>query len=505
MQLTFKEYKDKVKACWLGKNIGGTLGAPFEGYRGVYDVTYYTHDLARGVLPNDDLDLQLIWLHAAERYGKSLNAEILGEYWISYVTADWSEYGAGKNNLRYGLMPPISGWYKNHNKDSCGCFIRSELWACLAPGHPEIAVRYAYEDAICDHADEGMYGEIFCAALESAAFVENDRAKLVEAALSYIPGDCAIAQVVATVQECYQNGIGWKEARKVVLNRFPGSFGMAFGYKDQEPEADVPVGRLGYDAPSNIGIMMIGWYYGEGDFSKSICIAAGCCEDGDCTAGTLGSILGIIGGTAVIEEKWLRPIGDEIKTSSIDMTKGCLSIPWTVTSLTKRVADLMPVFMHGYCTIGEDGAFVFDPVDSICKNTVNTGFFNTFSFSEEIAVSPVRVKKAGCLFDVQVLYDGSLSIRENQPKEFQVKIKNHLHSQQWLECSLKLPEGWSAAPSSTMCINVDQNHGGCAVTEFSFTILPQAITQGRYDLLLEIKSNGRLSRMFLTLPLLAGV
>ena len=176
MQLTFKEYKDKVKACWLGKNIGGTLGAPFEGYRGVYDVTYYTHDLARGVLPNDDLDLQLIWLHAAERYGKSLNAEILGEYWISYVTADWSEYGAGKNNLRYGLMPPISGWYKNHNKDSCGCFIRSELWACLAPGHPEIAVRYAYEDAICDHADEGMYGEIFCAALESAAFVENDRA-----------------------------------------------------------------------------------------------------------------------------------------------------------------------------------------------------------------------------------------------------------------------------------------------------------------------------------------
>ena len=40
MQLTFKEYKDKVKACWLGKNIGGTLGAPFEGYRGVYAVTY---------------------------------------------------------------------------------------------------------------------------------------------------------------------------------------------------------------------------------------------------------------------------------------------------------------------------------------------------------------------------------------------------------------------------------------------------------------------------------
>ena len=65
-QLSFKEYRDKVKACFLGKNIGGTLGAPFECIRGVYDIDYYTHDLSLGVLPNDDLDLQLVWLKAME-------------------------------------------------------------------------------------------------------------------------------------------------------------------------------------------------------------------------------------------------------------------------------------------------------------------------------------------------------------------------------------------------------------------------------------------------------
>ena len=43
--MNMKEYKDKVKGCWLGKNIGGTLGAPFEGWRGVFDVEYYTQDL----------------------------------------------------------------------------------------------------------------------------------------------------------------------------------------------------------------------------------------------------------------------------------------------------------------------------------------------------------------------------------------------------------------------------------------------------------------------------
>lgn len=118
---------------------------------------------------------------------------ILGEYWLSYISGRLVGIRRGKNNLRYGLVPPISGWYHNHNKDSCGCFIRSELWACLAPGHPEIAVRYAYEDAVCDHADEGCTEKFSVRQLE-ARFVESDREKLVDAALTYIPGDCAIAR-----------------------------------------------------------------------------------------------------------------------------------------------------------------------------------------------------------------------------------------------------------------------------------------------------------------------
>ena len=48
MQLTYSQYRDKVRACWLGKNIGGTLGAPFECIRGVYDLEYYTHSFKMG-------------------------------------------------------------------------------------------------------------------------------------------------------------------------------------------------------------------------------------------------------------------------------------------------------------------------------------------------------------------------------------------------------------------------------------------------------------------------
>lgn len=59
--MTKNEYQDKVSGCWLGKNIGGTLGMPMEWERRKNDVTYYTHDITGEPLPNDDLDIQILW------------------------------------------------------------------------------------------------------------------------------------------------------------------------------------------------------------------------------------------------------------------------------------------------------------------------------------------------------------------------------------------------------------------------------------------------------------
>ena len=141
MVLDFKTYRDKVLGCWTGKNIGGVFGAPFEGIRQFNDATFYVQDLSMGPPPNDDLDLQIAWLAAVERYGRNVNASILGDYWLSYIIPNWVEYGMGKVNLRAGMAPPISGALDNEYKNSCGCYIRSEIWACLAPGNPALAAR----------------------------------------------------------------------------------------------------------------------------------------------------------------------------------------------------------------------------------------------------------------------------------------------------------------------------------------------------------------------------
>ena len=130
---------DKIWGCWVGKNIGGTLGTPFEGIREVQNITGFVTEKGEP-LPNDDLDLQLIWLRAIQETGaKSLDANVLADYWLSCITPHWNEYGIGKSNLERGLLPPLSGEVNNNIwKNSNGAWIRSEIWACLAPGLPKV-------------------------------------------------------------------------------------------------------------------------------------------------------------------------------------------------------------------------------------------------------------------------------------------------------------------------------------------------------------------------------
>ena len=36
-----KTYRKKVLGCWLGKAVGGTLGAPIEGWDGPHHLEFY--------------------------------------------------------------------------------------------------------------------------------------------------------------------------------------------------------------------------------------------------------------------------------------------------------------------------------------------------------------------------------------------------------------------------------------------------------------------------------
>ncbi len=322
IMISEKQYQDKVLGCWLGKNAGGTLGAPLEkvwGNREPFDVSFYTQKIPEGGCPNDDLEIQLVWLLALEERGLDLTCRDFAEYWLNHIHYNPDEYGFHKLNLRLGLLPPVSGWYNNPFKHNMGCPIRSEIWACIAPAMPEVAVAYAWEDAVCDHAGgESVYGEMYNAALQSAAFVISDRERLMEIGLSVIPEDSLTAQSICRARDAYRDGRSWREARDRVME---GVFNLNGQY-----------------SPINLGFQTVGWLYGE-DFGDALCKSVNCGWDTDCTAATVGATLGIIYGASQLPDKWLKPLG---RTLAVTKPPGVdhFTPPRDIDELTERTVAI---------------------------------------------------------------------------------------------------------------------------------------------------------------------
>jgi ADP-ribosylglycohydrolase len=499
---------DKMRGCWLGKSIGGTLGAPFEPTRGAFDVDYYTVDLTNGMLPNDDLDLQLVWLNAAERFKTDVNAEILADYWMLGVLPNWAEYGVGKSNLRFGLTPPVSGKYRNRFKDSNGAWIRSELWACLAPGHPEIAVKYAYEDACVDHADEGVYGEIFIAAIESAAFVESDKFKLIDIGLSYIPESCECAKAVRRIIELYRSGRSWKEARYQLMQDFPGSFGAQW----HGVEEGISNSNWGYDAPNNIAITLIGWLYAGDDFGKALCITTGCGEDSDCTAGALGAILGIILGEKGIPEKWKNPIGEEIKTKCVSRFATGIKAPKTITELAKRTANLMSAFLYGYVdvTSNEDDFIQVSVGDALMAqphSVIDEANGWDDRYFRDYIPSGYTFRGQNSLLSVEITAEKGIELVVDAPVELLVRMENiagFCSVPIWAEIRWLTADGVEVQNGERYAVFVNQEHCGTGVALHKVTLTTEAPVPSLSVQVCEISVKGFSSRIYIPVTLVGA-
>ena len=477
MHFNQKELYDKIYACWIGKSIGGTLGTPFEGRQELLDVTGFNSPPGKP-LPNDDLDLQLIWLRALENHGPlGINERVLGEYWINYIPPHWNEYGIGKNNMKAGLLPPLSGDYNNAWKHSNGAWIRSEIWACCTPGRPDLVTKYAYYDACVDHGmGEGTYAEIFTATVESAAFVENDREKLIDIGLSYIPPDCRTARSIGIVLDGYKQKLDWKTLREQVI-------------KDS---AD-----LGwFQAPANVAFTVLGWLYGEGDFKESLLIAVNCGDDTDCTAATLGSILGIIGGYESIPKDWIAYVGDDIISVAID--RGSIwNLPLTCTDLAEQTLAMTRQVLMAHKTgvnIGEGETDLSDfTKESLYAGKAHKewllGLDGSIEYNFIHAIAYVKFPKG-------------IELSEGKEIEVSVRIKNNMPNQQHYDINYIVPQGFCAKGPRHIAV---MTNSLCTKNEetFSFyvSLLPEAKPLATSRLILEILPVGRPTVMLVPLVL----
>ena len=408
-----QEYRDKVYACWLGKNIGGTLGAPTEGRKEILNLTFY-NPVPSESAPNDDLDLQLVWLKMLQERGINPRLQDFADYWMKHLYPyPWDEYGLCQRNLQRGLRPPISGCFENDYIDQMGSPIRSEIWACIAPGDPQLAAVMAWKDAVLDHAGgEGVWGEMFWAAVESAAFLIQDPLTLIRIGLGMIPVWSHISRAVNMAVWCHEHNLTWEKARERILSRYAHSHPC--------------------HAPQNHGFTIIGWLYGK-DFGDKLCKAVNCGYDTDCTGATLASVLGIIGGTNSIPKEWSDPIGRGIVLHRFTRD---LDAPKTIDELADQTVELgKKVLAHRskLAQIASNTRFPASIVHTYARSDEARRLWHT---DMEGSTAPIADG-----LEVTLHYHGEPVIRPRIPKTLSLTVERHeepICARAWIE----FPPDW---------------------------------------------------------------
>lgn len=284
MTLTYEQYFDKVYGCWLGKCIAGTIGAPYEGMK-QYLKLDYSPDLFKEMLPNDDLDLQVLWLDALERKGVNVTMEDLAQL-FSEKNIYWpGEYAWFKKNLDRGIRPPYTGIYENDFYfEGMGCPIRGEIWGMIYPGNPDGAADICEIDGNLDHYGNSVYFEKFWAAMVAASFYETDLQKLIQIGLRYVPSSSKAYRLIIDVL-CWCD---MEENPKRILSRIL----ERYGHRDCT------------NSFQNMGIILFSLIKGKGNLIDTTMMAVRCGFDTDCTAGNTGALLGAVLGAKCLQDTY---------------------------------------------------------------------------------------------------------------------------------------------------------------------------------------------------------
>lgn len=291
------DYLDRVYAAWLGKNIGGAVGTALEGYtsRAIREIF---GDVRGYVKPpstlNDDITYEIAFLSALDRHGPSLTSSQLGLHWLELIPMGWSAELVALDNLRRGIMPPESGRYLNPYSEWIGAQMRGEVCGLIAPGRPREAVRWAWLDGIISHEKNGVYAEMYNAALVSLAFVERDVRVLLERALAYVPPRSEFADVVRRTLGWCRESATWESAWAKAQMEFE-RYHWIHAYP-------------------NAAAVIIGLWFGEGDFQETLHITAMCGLDVDCNVGQACAIVGAARGTQAIPTELSDPLADTLET-----------------------------------------------------------------------------------------------------------------------------------------------------------------------------------------------
>lgn len=325
--------KDKITGAWTGRVCGCQLGKPVECMRtenlipllrmtGNYPMTRYILDAdltdeiceKTSFRPNrswladkmpyapsdDDTNYTVLAGVLIDKYGRDFTPWDVSRVWLDYQpkNAYCTAERVAFCNFVKGYNPPESAIYKNPYREWIGAQIRADYFGYINPGDPETAADMAWRDASISHIKNGIYGEMFAAAMIAAAASTDDIKTIIAAGLGEIPANCRLAEDVKLVVKMFDDGKTSEETFAKIHEKWDEHSGHGWCH-----------------TISNAMIVAASLLYGGGDYGKSICLAVQTGFDTDCNGATVGSIIGMRNGLSGIPEEWYRPLNDKLCTS----------------------------------------------------------------------------------------------------------------------------------------------------------------------------------------------
>jgi ADP-ribosylglycohydrolase len=343
------ELADRILAAWLGRCAGCNLGKPVEGwgwnraklreYLGearAFPLDDYlpvldpmpeqftlnpswpavTRGRVAAMARDDDTDYTMLGLKILETYGRGYTSSDVGSEWLrgmpyeTVYTAERVAYG----NLVRGLLPPETARYHNPYREWIGAMIRADIYGYVSPGDPSGAARLAYQDAALSHTANGIYGEMWAAALLAAALATSDAREALERATLVVPARSRLRESLRTTIDAHQAGHSWDQAMDSMDQRLKG-----YHWVHTINNAEVVAAAL---------------LWGEGDFSRTIGLAVEAGLDTDCDGATAGSVFGALHGTGSIPGHWTDPLQDTMHSALLGFDGV------SITSLAQRTTAL---------------------------------------------------------------------------------------------------------------------------------------------------------------------
>lgn len=310
--------REYIRAGWYGQLIGGALGTQIEGYYtdNIYKVFGEVTDYLRPPETyNDDITYEIAFLDAFAACGYKVTPDDIAYRWLELVADGYSAEEIALRNLRNGIFPPESGRCGNYYSDWIGAQMRTPIHGMAAPADPAMAAKLAAMDSCISHSNNGMIGGVFNAIMVSMAFAIKDMRQLVTGAIECLPKDSEFYQVVCyALEQCNSHEV-WREAWRACEEKF-----REYNWIHAYPNAAAEVVAL---------------WFGENDFDKTAMIITMEGQDADCNAGPILNIMGAAFGMDAISDKWIKPLGTEVKTIMRKYKQFSFDhlVNWTVDSI----------------------------------------------------------------------------------------------------------------------------------------------------------------------------